>query len=108
MHSIVEDEESSGGACLTFKCGGGEHEIVAKSMGYELTPYFWGSLLEYLAPEVTEVVYFSSHDDVFEAHGGRDVVELLQEELEPYLEDPHMLEELLDEAYSNGYEILAR
>lgn len=95
----VGDESS-----LTFDCTGLAAARAVTDAGHEPNGYFWEGLIQYLDPELVDLLELDSEGDMFAAYAGREVLERLAALIAPYLDDGGRVAEVIAEAEASGFE----
>lgn len=96
---IASIDYLNGSHCLTFAA-----KDAASLDSLPTSPYFWESVTEYLCPEISEELEFESNDTVFAVYGPRIELELVRDQLEPYLTASPELQRLVRRGTEERFE----
>lgn len=93
-----------GSVSLTFYCGELPADGAISAAGHEPNGYFWEGMVQYLAPELAELVELDSEAGMFAAYGERPTLEQLQAIIDPYLDDGERVAVAVREAEASGFQ----
>ena len=89
---------------LTFYCEDLPTEEAAEAAGRNPNGYFWEGVATFAFPDLVKRVELDSEAGMFSADGTNEDLQQLQDGLEPLLNDPEKLTELLTLAEAAGFE----
>lgn len=99
-HSRIDDIE--GTWYLSFDCGDLPVDRTVQAMGHEPNGYFWEGVATLVAPEVVERLELDSEGQMFSASGDRADLQALQALIEPVLDSPERIRQLITQAEADG------
>jgi hypothetical protein len=104
MPDRVKMLDTGGATSLTFYCGELPADAAMSAAGHEPNGYFWEGMVEYLSPELAELLELDSEAGMFAANADRPVLDRLQALIEPYLDDGARVGNTVREAEASGFQ----
>jgi hypothetical protein len=90
---------------LTFECGDLPADTAISAAGHEPNGYFWEGVAQYLNAALASRVELDCEAGMFCARGDRAALGQLRGELEPYLDDPERIAQLIRDAEASASKI---
>jgi hypothetical protein len=104
MPDHVKMLDIDGATSLTFYCGELPADTAISAAGHEPNGYFWEGMVQYLSPELAELLELDSEAGMFAANADRPVLDRLQALIEPYLDDGERVANTVREAEASGFQ----
>jgi hypothetical protein len=89
---------------LTFHCGELAADSAIRAAGHEPNGYFWEGVAAFVAEKQVSRLELDSEAGMFSVDGARWRLKRLQRHLEPLLDDPDAVAELIRQAEGQGFE----